>query len=194
MSAYFSSFLLSICAVGIDYFWIPVNNQLKVKKGIAKTGDKITLSIVANSDYDIISTDAGLSIELFGEYIAGSIITVITFSNHDILEIEREHDKTSSASTLVAGAKEYYRFNQLSGGRIKLRRPAIGSQYVWITLNRKLLTPNVDYALESNMNYISFTPTRVFAETDIIDVIAFSNKITRSSFGYKIFKDMLNKN
>jgi len=179
---------------GIDYFWIPVNNQLKVKKGVAKTGDKIALSIVANSDYNIIITDPTLSIELFGEYSAGTVITVITFSNHDILEIEREHDKTSSASTLVAGAQEYYRYNQLAGGRIKLRRPAVGSQYVWITLNRKLLTPEVDYALESNMNYISFSPTRVFAETDIIDIIAFSNKVTRNSFGYKIFKDMLNKN
>jgi len=297
---------------GIDYFWFPVNNQLKVKKGVATTGDKISLSIVANSDYNIISVDGNLSVELLGDYTANTVITVITFSNHDILEIEREHDKTSSASTLVAGAKEYYRFNQLSGGRIKLRRPAIGSQYVWITLNRKLLTPNVDYALESNMNYISFTPTLVptpsptpsiayFRVTDgvgrndfvikltdpekiqnardqlnnivpklhltgliikstvdynpnygyhydpdtidffevamevcdatfeyteenladaggaflpglrlcpwgsllveevslapsIIDVIAFSNKITRNSFGYKIFKDMLNKN
>ena len=179
---------------GVDYFWIPVNNQLKVKKGVAKTGDKISLSIVANSDYNIISTDNNLSIEVIGTYAPNTVITVITFSNHDILEIEREHDKTTSASALVPGATEYYRYNQLAGGRIKLRRPAIGSQYVWITLNRKLLTPNVDYALESNMNYISFTPTRVFLETDIVDIIAFSNKITKSSFGYKIFKDMLNKN
>jgi hypothetical protein len=179
---------------GIDYFWIPVNNQLKVKKGVAKTGDKISLSIVANSDYNIISTDANLSIELLGNYSANTVITVITFSNHDILEIEREHDTITSASTLVAGAKEYYRYNQLAGGRIKLRRPAVASQYVWITLNNKLLTPNIDYALESNMNYISFTPTRSFLETDVIDIIAFSNKVTKNSFGYKIFKDMLNKN
>ena len=179
---------------GIDYFWFPVNNQLKVKKGVAKTGDKISLSIVANSDYNIISVDDNLSIELLGDYSANTVITVITFSNHDILEIEREYDRTTSASTLVAGAKEYYRYNQLAGGRIKLRRPAVASQYVWITLNNKLLTPDVDYALESNMNHISFRPNIGFVETDIIDIIAFSNKVTRNSFGYKIFKDMLNKN
>ena len=44
------------------------------------------------------------------------------------------------------------------------------------------------------MNYISFSPTQTFADTDIIDIIAFSNKVTKNSFGYKIFKDMLNKN
>ena len=178
----------------VDYFWIPVNNQLKVKKGVAKTGDTISLSIVANSDYNIISTDTGTAIEFYQSYSTGTVIRVVTFSNHDILEIEREHDTMSSASTLIPGVREYYKFNQLVGGRIKLRRPAIASQYVWITLNKKLLTPDIDYALENNLNYVSFKPTIVFADTDIIDVIAFSNKVTRSSFGYKIFKDMLNKN
>jgi hypothetical protein len=178
----------------VDYFWIPVNNQLKIKKGVAKTGDKIALSIVANSDYTIISTDTGNAIEFYQTYSAGTVIRVVTFSNHDILEIEREHDTMTSASSLIPGVREYYKFNQLSGGRIKLRRPAIGSQYVWITLNRKLLTPDIDYALESNLNYVSFKPNIIFTDTDIIDVIAFSNKVTRSSFGYKIFKDMLNKN
>jgi hypothetical protein len=179
---------------GVDYFWIPVDNQLKVKKGIAKSGDKIALSINLNSDYTIISTDTGTQIQLFGTYTNGTVLTVVTFSNHDILEIEREHDIATSGSVLVPGFVEYYRYNQLAGGRIKLRRPAIASQYTWITLNRKLLTPDVDYTLEDNLNYISFASTLEFNGTDVIDIIAFSSKTTRSSFGYKIFKDMLNKN
>ena len=178
----------------VDYFWFPVNNQLKLKKGVAKVGDKVALSINLNSDYVIADTDAGTIIEFTGTYQTGSIITVITFSNHDILEIERSNSIIRSASVLNPGYQEYYNFNQLSGGRIKLRRPALASQYVWISLNKKLLTPDVDYALESNMNYISFSSSIEFLETDVIDVIAFSNKATRSSFGYKIFKDMLNKN
>jgi hypothetical protein len=52
----------------------------------------------------------------------------------------------------------------------------------------------VDYALESNMNHVTFKPATIFNDTDVIEVIAFGNKVTRESFGYKIFKDMLNKN
>ena len=178
----------------IDYFWFSVSNELKIKKGVAKVGDKIALSINLNADYTINTTDTGTDIELFDTYSSGAVLTVITFSNHDILDIERQQNTIRSASTLTAGDKEYYTFNQLTAGRIKLRKPALGSQYVWVTLNRELLTPDYDYVLESNMNYISLKTTTVLLETDIIEVIAFSNKTTRSSFGYKIFKDMLNKN
>jgi hypothetical protein len=179
---------------GIDYFWFSVSNELKIKKGVAKVGDKIALSINLNADYIIKTTDTGTEIELFEPYSVGTVITIITFSNHDILDIERYHDVIRSASILSAGDKEYYTFNQLTAGRFKLRKPALGSQYVWVTLNRELLTPDYDYILESNMNYISLKTTTVLLETDVVEVIAFSNKVTRSSFGYKIFKDMLNKN
>jgi len=178
----------------VDYFWFPVNNQLKIKQGVAKSGDKVALSINLNSDYIISEDGAGTTIEFLTNYPANSITRVITFSNHDILEIERNHDLIKSATVLTPGMRDYYNFNQLAGGRIKLRRPALASQYVWITLNRQLLTPNTDYALESNMNYIVFSSNITFLETDIVDVVAFSNKVTRASFGYKIFKDMLNKN
>ena len=178
----------------VDYFWFPVNNQLKLKKGVANVGDKVALTINVNSDYIIVTTPTNIVIEFSDTYAPGSIITVITFSNHDILEIERSNTIIKSASILTPGYQDYYNFNQLAGGRIKLRRPAIASQYIWISLNKKLLTPDVDYALESNMNYISFSSSITFLETDTIDVIAFSNKVTRNSFGYKIFKDMLNKN
>jgi hypothetical protein len=178
----------------IDYFWFPVNNQLKIKQGVAKSGDKVSLSINLNADYIISDTSGGAIIEFLTSYPENSITTVITFSNHDILDIERSQNIIKSASVLTPGMRDYYNFNQLTGGRIKLRRPALASQYVWITLNRKLLTPDIDYALESNMNYIAFSSNITFSEIDIIDVVAFSNKVTRSSFGYKIFKDMLNKN
>ena len=178
----------------VDYFWFPINNQLKLKKGIANVGDKVALTISAAADYLIADTPTGTVIEFSNSYPADSIITVITFSNHDILEIERSNTIIKSASILTPGYQEYYNFNQIAGGRIKLRRPAIASQYVWISLNKQLLTPDVDYALESNMNYIAFSSSITFLETDTIDVIAFSNKITKNSFGYKIFKDMLNKN
>jgi hypothetical protein len=178
----------------VDYFWFPVNNQLRIKRGVANSGDKIALSINLNADYIIEETATGTAIKLFNSYNAGTVFTLTTFSNHDILEIERQSSKIVSASTLTSGTQDYYKFNQSAGGRIKLRRPALGSQYVWVTLNKKLLTPDVDYALESNMNYVAFKPATIFYDTDVIEVIAFSNKVTRGSFGYKIFKDMLNKN
>lgn len=179
---------------GIDYFWFPANNQLKIKKGVAKTGDKVALSVNLNADYIIETADGDSAIRFLGTYEQGTVIRVVTFSNHDILEIERGNTTARTASVLLPGYQEYYKFNQFAGGRIKLRRAAIGSQYVWVALNNVLLTPDVDYALESNLNYVSFKPTTVLSATDVVEIIAFSNKVTRNSFGYKIFKDMLNKN
>ena len=189
----------------VDYQWFPANNQLKIKKGVANVGDKISLSINTNAQYSILDRN----LELLTSFEDGTTVRVVTFSNHDILDIERTSNTFKSASILTIGSPEYYRFNQIIGRRFKLNRPAIGAEYVWISLNGKLLTPEVDYVLEQNLNYIRFKDTLVFSNgsniedplnpgsylpADVIDVIAFSNKVTRSSFGYRIFKDMLNKN
>jgi hypothetical protein len=184
----------------IDYSWTPVNNQLKIKKGVAKTGDKVAISIRLNADYFITETPLGTVLNLVNSYQLGDTFTVVSFSNHDILNIERQHSSIKSESLLSEGVPELYSFNQLTDRRIKLRRPAIGSNYVWIAVNSKLLTPDVDYTLESNMKYVKLSPGLTINDgseggtADIIDVIAFGSTVTRQPFAYKIFKDMLNRN
>jgi hypothetical protein len=95
---------------------------------------------------------------------------------------------------VTVGTTDYYRLNQLLAGRIQLRNPALGAQYIWLTLNGELLTPEIDYILEDNLTFIQIDSNRVLLSTDVIDVIVFSSDVTTGRpFGYRIFKDMLNR-
>jgi hypothetical protein len=92
------------------------------------------------------------------------------------------------------GTTDYYRLNQLLAGRIQLRNPALGAQYVWLALNGELLTPEIDYILEDNLTYVQIDRNRMLTSQDVIDIIVFSSDVTTGRpFGYRIFKDMLNR-
>lgn len=177
-----------------DYQWYPVNNQLKIKRGVASSGDLITVVINVDADYAVEEVGTKTELRLFKELNAGDIIRIMSFSNHDILDIRRSTEYVKTTSVLIQDNVDSYKVAQITGGRIKLARPAIDAEYVWVTLNRTLLTPNVDYVLENNLNYIRLKSTITLVEPDVIEVILFSNKTTRNAFGYKIFKDVLNKN
>jgi hypothetical protein len=51
--------------------------------------------------------------------------------------------------------------------------------------------PDVEYVLENNLKYVRIS--RPLLVTDIVEVIVFSSETTRSAFGYRIFKDMVNR-
>lgn len=183
----------SLLSIARDYSWVSSSNQLKVKKGVASTGDQIALVILRNADYEITGNTPNLEIKLLGTYSAGDRIVVTTFTNHDILEIERSNNFFTAASEVTPGTVDYYSFNQLTAGRIALRSPTIGAQYVWVTLNKTLLTPEIDYVLEENRKFIRIDPRREFESTDNVEVIVFSSNITINPFAYKIVKDNLNR-
>lgn len=182
-----------LLAISKDYSWASTANQLKIKKGVAVTGDIISVVIAAGAQYSLETITSGLQIRFIGTYSAGDSINVTTFTNHNILEIERENNYIKSASTLTQGSIEYYQINQLSAGRIRLRKSAIGAQYVWLSLNNQLLTPEIDYILEDNLNYIQIDRNTRLLSTDNLEITVFSSDVTKDSFGFRIFKDMLNR-
>ena len=85
----------------------------------------------------------------------------------------------------------YYDYRQLKRGLIKLRSEAVGVDYVWVSLNGKWLTPTSDYILLENKKYIEFTGT--VDDGDVIEIIHFSNPPISNKFGWRQFKDMLNR-
>ncbi len=181
-------------SISKEFTWKSSNNQLTIKRGVAVTGDKIALVILANAEYYIEKDSTGVQLRLLDTYSVNEKFVVTTFTNHDILDIERNNDFITSASTVTLGSTEYYRLNQLLAGRIQLRKPCIGAQYVWLTLNGELLTPEIDYILEDNLTYIQIDRNKVLLDTDIIEVIVFSSSVTfNRPFGYRIFKDLLNR-
>ena len=79
----------------------------------------------------------------------------------------------------------------LRNGYVPLNSPAIDDQYVWVIKNGVMLDPSVDY-------FVTTDKTRVkviggLAEDDNIQTIHFSNTQLRNKFGWRQFKDILNR-
>jgi hypothetical protein len=183
----------AILSVSIDFTWVSTSNQLKIKRGIANAGDEIALVIIKNVEYITEPNGNDIQITFLNAYSADEQFVITTFTNHDILEIERSNNFIRSASTLTVGSTEYYEVNELLSGRIKLRTPSVSASYVWLTLNGELLTPEIDYVLEDNFEYIQIDENRLLVDTDVVEVLVFNSRYTKQSFAYRIFKDMLNR-
>jgi len=177
-----------------QFTWKSSSNQLTIKRGVAKVGDKVALVILENADYYVEEDSTGAQLRLLDSYSVNEKFAVTTFTNHDILDIERNNDYVTTESIVTVGTTDYYRLNQLLAGRIQLRNPALGAQYIWIALNGELLTPEIDYILEDNLTYIQIDKNKKLLTTDVVDIIVFSSDVTTGRpFGYRIFKDMLNR-
>lgn len=169
-----------------DWNWLSNNNELKLKRNAAQSGDKVALSIFKDASYTVV----GSNITFLVDYPADTEITITSFSNHDILDVQRSNDTVTFDASLTPGLVDYLKFTQLTSGRIQLPTQTIAPQYVWITVNQELLTPDVDYILEDNLRYVRIE--NELQSTDVVEIIVFNSKTVRSAFGYRIFKDMTN--
>lgn len=176
-----------------DFTWTSATNTLTLKPLVANEGDKIALTIFTAGVPDYEIDEDSNTITFLESYDEGTEVTIITFSNHDILDIERTLYYTQTTSVLSPGSVEYHQFNNLLAGRIPLRNEVLGSEYVWITVNRRLLSPLIDYIVESNRRYVTLNPSIVLDDDSYIEVITFSAQVTRPAFAYTIFKDMMNR-
>jgi len=86
---------------------------------------------------------------------------------------------------------DYIKRNLISSGYIPLRGNISSANYAWVAVNEVLLTPNVDYALVESKNAIQLVNS--LSANDVVDVIQFGNTPITQRFGYRIFKDMLNR-
>jgi len=140
-----------------------------------------------NADYRVV----GNQVTFNSAPIEDQEINVYTFSNHDIVDINRISYDVINRSTLTPGTDNYSAYHSLTGGRIELNSPASGVENVWIFQNGRMLAPSVDYKLESNMKVIQLVT--VPAENDIIDIIHFTAPISTPTIAWQQFKDILNR-
>lgn len=172
-----------------DWSWISSSNQLKIKQGVAISGDVISLAILVNAQYLMETVGSTVRIRLLESYVDGTTISVTTFSNHDLLDIKRSNDIVVTDFSSSTGVN-YQRFKNLAARKIQLEETTSNPQYIWLILNNELLTPNVDYILEEDLKTISIKVDINFE--DILEVMSFGSKTITQPFGYRIFKDMLN--
>jgi hypothetical protein len=153
------------------------------------------VGLTSNAAADTIITlrliESGDTLILENTPQIGDTLDVYKFSNHDIQDIQMNTKVNISRVDLVAGTEDYYDFNRLNSGLIKLRQPALDEAYVWVSLNGKLLTPNIDYRLAKLNTYVQISIP--LNKEDIIQVIHFAASKTNERFGYRIFKDILNR-
>jgi hypothetical protein len=118
-------------------------------------------------------------------------VEIYQFSNHDINNFERITYKVITDSDITTDSFDYATRNLIATGFVPLRGTIPNASYAWIAVNGELLTPEVDYSMNSSGTTIELylTPT----ENDVIDVIQFGATPVIAKFGYRIFKDMLNR-
>jgi hypothetical protein len=119
------------------------------------------------------------------------LVQVISSYKHDILDIERTTINVSTSATLIADTSDYYYYQNMSGGLLKLDRPVVNDNYIWVIKNTTLLTPSVDYKL--NDDHQSITLGANLIQTDKVTLITFGSNILRAGIAYMQFKDMLNR-
>ena len=119
-------------------------------------------------------------------------VDIYTFSNHDINELERNsYDVVWNTNQAPEGTQEYIDKNLLSTGYVKLQKPAISANYVWVFKNGIILVPQKDYKIVDKKDGVQLYEKVL--PSDKIDVLQFAAPISKPKFGYRIFKDMLNR-
>lgn len=118
-------------------------------------------------------------------------IEVISFYNHNVLEIQRTFDSYTQDNLLVPKTVDYYEFNDRVGGIFRLSVPVVSANFVWVIKNRILLSAGVDYFLENDNQTVHLN--EYLRKGDTVQVMAFTNSPVMESFGFMQFKDMLNR-
>ena len=86
---------------------------------------------------------------------------------------------------------DWYESRLLRNGVVPLNSPAVDDQYVWVVRNGFLLDPSVDYYLSEDK--LSVKILGGLDENDTVETIHFSNTLLRNKYGWRQFKDILNR-
>jgi len=163
------------------------NNAIELTPGTGNEGDILEIYVVTDGEYTIDGTDVTFKVPPADN----SLIEVIKFTNHDILQTERINLDVVARSIISEGQDEFVIYHRLTRGEIELRYPAIDAQYVWVSINGELLSPTVDYHITSDLKKVQLL--ELPNPNDVIDIIHFAAPVVTNTFAFRQFKDMLNR-
>ena len=173
-------------------------SAITLTAGIGEDGDELKVYVLTDGDYRMGYYESGNeyvktpgTLHLDTPYSENDKITVYQFSNHNSQGIERQSFEVTERTETTEGTDLYYSFALLRKGYITLRKPARAAEYVWVVKNGTLLSPNVDYSVTSNKMYVKLVEEP--NEGDKLQVIHFADQIVADKFGWRQFKDMLNR-
>jgi len=171
-----------------EFIFRPANSSVEIFENVAQAGDRLDVFVTTDGEYTV----SGNTITLDTVPAEGTEIHVTHFSKHDVQQIDRKNYDIVKRVTLNFASASDIEYNHLLAGLIKLERETTDAEYVWIIVNGKIQTPSVDYKVTNDRRYVRMATT--LTENDVVEVIQFAEDgPTVSKFGYRIFKDMLNR-
>jgi len=121
----------------------------------------------------------------------GTYVEIVSFYNHDVLEIVRTEESLKSISSVTVDTPDYYRYKSLKGGKFKLFKEVAVDDFLWIIRNNTMLTHGIDYYLDSDLQQVVLS--KGLEDNDILDVIIFGSNTTTEGYAYMSFKDIFNR-
>ena len=180
----------NILRFAFDYTFDVTGTIIKINRTIYSkySGKQLVISITQADGYIYLPSPA--RIQFSQPYTSSDIIEVMSFYNHDILNIQRASITINFSSFLTADTVDYYVYKNLLGGIFILDYPIDNEKYVWVTKNGKLLIPNFDYILlDSTTIKLEISPN----SNDEYTLITFNSNVINNTISYMQFKDMINR-
>jgi len=179
-------------------------NQINLSQGLAEPGDILDVYVMNTGDYRFGFIDeTGEFVRQRGEdstlpvlnldstYNAGDKIKVYSFLNHDTQKIERQSVTVNYNPNIIEGTPQYFDNQKLNKGVIDLRTSAVNSSAVWVVKNGNLLNGNIDYTVINSNKTVKLSG--IPQNGDEIEIIHFSATPITEAFGWRQFKDILNR-
>ena len=172
-----------------DFLFRPANSSVEIFENVGQPGDILEVYVTTDGEYTV----SGNTLTLNTVPADQTPVKVTHFSKHDVQQIDRKNLDIVKRTTLTPASAGDIEYNHLLAGLIKLQRPTIDAEYVWVTVNGVLKTPSVDYKVTNDKSFIRMA--QPLQENDVVELIQFADDggPTVAKFGYRQFKDMMNR-
>ena len=149
------------------------NNLVEFSQNALTNSDVVAITILRDHDYYVTGNKLTLTDQV--DISSSSTIKVTTFSNHDSSLFRRE------------------RFKGNYTGVFKLSRTIANSNYVWVEVNGKPVTKEVDFKVKSDRRTIMLNDRYQLSSTDTVVIMSVVDQVSKSLIGYRIFQDNLGR-
>jgi hypothetical protein len=153
----------------------------------AYKGSRLQINLTNSADYICTAN----TITFTNAYAVSDYVEVLSAYQHDILKIERTRTKASNNLSFTTTTPAYYKYIGILGGTINLQSSVIDENYFWVVKNGNLLSPSIDYKLNTDLT--SITLGNPLSLNDIVEIIAFAGAPVVNGYSFMQFKDMLNR-
>jgi hypothetical protein len=183
----------TLMIVGQEYDWNSSVNSVSFRANVLAQGDQIVVVLKGTGDYYIEKVGEDFRLFINDTVTDGDLITITTFSDHDILNVERSNSKFRSQK-FNYGTPQYFKLNLLRSGLLKLPKSISNIYALWLIKGGKWLIPYQDYVIDGDN--LRVDEKLIALDQEEIDMILFDASPSANNYvpiGFKQFKDVLNR-